>query len=62
MRHGKCSAITVSLEMGPYGSSLKVADNGKGFDISLYKETDESGKLGLVNMRSWLFLCRVLLT
>lgn len=55
VRHGKCSALTVSLEMGPYGSSLKVADNGRGFDISLYKETDESGKLGLVNMRELAF-------
>jgi signal transduction histidine kinase len=55
VRHGKCSALTVTLEMGPYCSSLKVADNGRGFDISLYKETDESGKLGLVNMRELAF-------
>ncbi|MDO9536175.1 MAG: histidine kinase [Bacillota bacterium] len=55
VRHGKCSEIKLDLEMSPFGSNLKIADNGKGFDVSLFKEIDENSKLGLVNMRELTF-------
>lgn len=52
VRHGNCSEITVELEMSPFGSNLKIMDNGRGFDVSLYSEpANTDGKLGLVNMR-----------
>lgn len=52
VRHGNCSEIAIKLEMSPFGSNLKIMDNGRGFDVSLYSVlTDTDGKLGLVNMR-----------
>lgn len=52
VRHGECSEIIVELEMNPFSSDLKIVDNGRGFDVSLYnKPSNTSGKLGLVNMR-----------
>ena len=55
VRHGKCSIINLDLEMSPFGSNLKITDNGKGFDVSLSQEIDENSKLGLVNMRELAF-------
>ncbi len=52
VRHGKCSKISVDLGMTPFGCSLKISDNGKGFDISLYNDVYKTTQgLGLVNMR-----------
>lgn len=51
VRHGKCSGLTVELQMTPFSCVLKISDNGNGFDmegIDLYKP---GHKLGLVNMR-----------
>ena len=52
IRHGKCSEIMVHLEITPFYSTLKVSDNGDGFDalnsLDLYASGD---RLGLVNMR-----------
>ena len=52
LRHGKCNEITVHLDITPFHSTLKVGDNGKGFDVNSSLDLYTAGnRLGLVNMR-----------
>ncbi|MDO9573351.1 MAG: ATP-binding protein [Candidatus Contubernalis sp.] len=52
VRHGESTKISVDLGMTPFGSNLKISDNGKGFDTSLYNDGYKRNQgLGLVNMR-----------
>lgn len=52
LRHGRCSEILVSLEITPFNSTLKVSDNGQGFDLGSSLNLYSAGnRLGLVNMR-----------
>lgn len=52
LRHGKCNEVMVSLEITPFNSTLKVSDNGQGFDLGSSMNLYSAGnRLGLVNMR-----------
>ncbi|UNC93460.1 sensor histidine kinase [Candidatus Contubernalis alkaliaceticus] len=63
VRHGKCSKINVELGMTPFGSNLKISDNGRGFDISLYDDVYKRNQgLGLVNMREMIMSLQGTLT
>lgn len=52
IRHGNCTEIMVQLDIYPSQSTLKVSDNGSGFDAQSSLDLYSSGnRLGLVNMR-----------
>ncbi len=52
LRHSQCSAIEVALVISPFQSTLKVSDNGNGFDMQNSRDLYKTGnRLGLVNMR-----------
>ncbi|WZL73547.1 histidine kinase [Clostridiaceae bacterium 35-E11] len=49
LRHGKANHIGITLEIHPQLNSLKIVDNGKGFDFKEIKSSKQKG-LGIRNM------------
>jgi PAS domain S-box-containing protein len=50
-RHANATRVDVSLREIPIGLELKVADNGKGFDVNYKGKKGERKSLGLLGMR-----------
>lgn len=51
IRHGECSAIDIKLTLRPCSATLRISDNGKGFDCAAVQQDEVSG-FGLRNMKS----------
>lgn len=52
IRHGECSAIDIKLTLRPCSATLRISDNGKGFDCGAVLQQDEASGFGLRSMKT----------
>lgn len=49
LKHAHCKNITMDFDQQPSGLTIKLADDGRGFDMESYTQ-DENKGIGLINM------------
>ncbi|MDI4646957.1 sensor histidine kinase [Cohnella hashimotonis] len=52
IRHGECTAIDIKLTLRPCSATLRISDNGKGFDVGGVLQREETSGFGLSNMKT----------
>lgn len=52
IRHGECSAIDIKLTLRPCSATLRISDNGKGFDCGAVLQQVEASGFGLRSMKT----------
>lgn len=52
IRHGECTAIDIKLTLRPCSATLRISDNGKGFDVGGVLRREETSGFGLSSMKT----------